>query len=90
MHPKLELDIRYDTLNRNTQSAALERKFTTLTVGAQYFFNKKSRLLVNYEVRDAEAPRIDGSGLTAAQIQGAKDVLDSIDNRISAQMLIIF
>ncbi len=90
VHPKLELDIRYDTLNRNTQSAALERKFSTLTFGAQYFFNKKSRFLINYEVRDAEAPRIDGSGLPAAQIQGAKDVLDSIDNRISAQMLIIF
>lgn len=81
--PKLELDIRYDTLNRNTQSATAERKFTTLTFGAQYFFNKKSRFLLNYEMRDAEAP---GQASTST----ANLILDGIDNRLSGQLLIIF
>ncbi len=83
IHPKLELDIRYDTLNRNTNFSAKERKFETLTVGAQYFFNKKSRLLVNYEMRSAEAPNAAGSATP-------NRILDSMDNRMSAQLLIVF
>ncbi|NOZ37067.1 MAG: porin [Gammaproteobacteria bacterium] len=83
IHPKLELDIRYDTLDRNTNISAAERKFDTLTLGAQYFFNKKSRLLVNYEMRDASAPNLAGSA-------APNQILDSMDNRISAQILIVF
>ncbi len=81
--PKLELDIRYDVLNRNTQSASAERKFQTLTLGMQYFFNKKSRLLLNYEIRDAEAPNLPASATP-------NRILDAMDNRLSAQLLIIF
>jgi len=81
--PKLELDIRYDTLNRNTNFSAKERKFETLTLGAQYFFNKKSRLLVNYELRNAEAPN-------AASSAAPNRILDGMDNRMSAQLLIVF
>ncbi|HEB55719.1 MAG TPA: porin [Gammaproteobacteria bacterium] len=83
IHPKLELDIRYDVLNRNTNVSAKERKFDTLTLGAQYFFNKKSRLLVNYEMRNASAP---GWSSSATPNQ----ILDSMDNRMSAQLLIVF
>lgn len=78
-----ELDARYDVYNRLTDVAAAERKFETMTLGAQYFFNKKSRLILNYESRDAEAP-----GLAATH--PANLILDSMDDRLSAQLLIIF
>lgn len=81
--PNLELDIRYDVYNRMTDVAAKERKFTTTTLGAQYFFNKKSRFTLNYELRDAEAPNL-------ASTHNANKILGEIDNRISAQLLIIF
>jgi len=83
IHPKLELDIRYDFLDRNTNFSAKQRKFESLTLGAQYFFNKKSRLLVNYEIRNAEAPNASGSA-------APNRILDGMDNRMSAQILIIF
>jgi len=81
--PKWELDLRYDKYNRMTDVAAKEREFETWTAGVQYFFNKKSRFLLNYEFRDAEAPNFSGS-------QPPNQVLDSLDDRISAQLLIIF
>jgi hypothetical protein len=81
--PSLELDLRYDVYNRMTDVSAKERQFVTTTVGAQYFFNKKSRLLVNYEFRDGEAPNAAGSA-------GPNVLLDGIDDRLSAQLLVIF
>jgi hypothetical protein len=89
--PNLELDVRYDKLNRSTEGTtsnpaglvrANEREFERWTVGAQYFFNKKSRLTVNYEFRDAEAPD-QGFG-------PADDIVGGIDDRLSAQVLVIF
>ena len=78
-----ELDARYDVYNRFTNSTAGERQFTTLTLGMQYFFNKKSRVIVNYEFRDAEAPNAAG-GATPNLI------LDGMDDRLSLQFLAIF
>jgi hypothetical protein len=80
---KWELDLRYDVMNRATETAAKERKFETWTVGAQYFFNKKSRMLVNYEFRDAEAPNLPGT-------HPAQKILSTLDDRLSVQALIIF
>ena len=79
--PKLELDARYDVYNRMTDNVNKERQFETITLGAQYFFNKKSRVIANYEMRDASSP----SGIGASTA-----VTGSIDDRISAQLLIIF
>jgi predicted porin len=81
--PNLELDVRYDTLNRRTDVAANERKFTTTTLGAQYFFNKKTRVALNYEFRDAEAPNLPASN-------AANQILDATDNRVSVQLTMIF
>jgi hypothetical protein len=83
MPGQLELDIRYDSLNRRTNAAAFERKFDTLTLGAQWFFDRKNRVTLNYEFRDAEAP-----GLPATDV--ANKVLNAIDNRISLQLTSIF
>ncbi len=81
--PKWELDIRYDVLNRLTDNTAGERKFETTTLGAQYFFNKKTRLILNYEMRDAEAPNL-------ASTAGPNKILSGIDDRVSLQVLAIF
>lgn len=81
--PKLELDLRYDVLNRGTETDAGERDFDTITVGGQYFFNKKSRMTVNYELRNQEAP-----GLPASH--NANKIADALDDRLSIQWLVIF
>lgn len=82
--PKLELDLRYDVLNRGTETTAGERKYSTLTLGAQYFVNKKTRVVFNYEMRDAEAP-----GLASSHAANDK-ILGVMDDRISMQVLAIF
>ena len=82
-HPKWELDLRYDRLNRATETSAGEREFENWTVGAQYFFNKKSRILVNYEFRDAEAPGLPGSAVP-------NRILSDLDDRLAVQLLVIF
>jgi len=81
--PKLELDLRYDVLNRGTETVAGERKFDTVTVGAQYFLNKKSRITFNYEIRNQEAP-----GFTDAQNPNL--IADGLDDLMSVQLLAIF
>lgn len=81
--PNLELDVRYDVLNRGTETTAGERQFDTLTLGAQYFFNKKTRVTFNYEIRNQDAP-----GFTDAEPQNL--IADSLDDRLSLQLLAIF
>ena len=81
--PKWEIDARYDVYNRMTDVSAKERKFETVTLGAQYFFNKKTRLILNYEMRDAEAPNL-------AATHNANKILSQIEDKLSAQILVIF
>jgi len=80
---RLELDIRYDTLNRATKTAADESKFETITLGAQWFFDLKNRITLNYEIRSAEAPN-------QASSSGSNQILDGMDDRISLQLTSIF
>ena len=51
---KFEIDARYDVYNRLTGDA-LEVNFSTFTLGAQYFMNKKTRLAINYAIRNASS-----------------------------------
>jgi len=81
--PQLELDLRYDVYNRMTDVAKKERKFETVTLGGQWFFNKKSRLIVNYEFRDASAPNLPGAA-------GPNKILSGLDDKLSAQILVVF
>lgn len=81
--PKVELDIRHDVYNRFTNSVTGERTFTTTTLGAQYWLNKKSHLTINYELRDAEAPGL-------ASTHNANKILDGMDDRLSIGLLTIF
>ena len=81
--PQLELDVRYDVLNRATETDAGERQFTTATLGGQWFFDKKNRITFNYELRSAEAPNLAGSAAPNL-------ILDGMDDRISLQLTSIF
>ena len=84
----IEFDIRYDTMNRETDNAANnngadERKFTTTTLGMQWFMNLKNRVAINYELREAEAPNL-------ASSHNANKILGDMDNRLSVQITSIF
>jgi len=88
IQPNLELNVRYDRLNNATDAngdggSAAERQFTTTTLGGQYFLNKKTSVRLNYEIRDAEAPNLASSA-------GANVILSGLDNRVSAQVMMIF
>lgn len=81
--PNLELDLRYDTLDRRTETAAAERRFTTTTLGLQYFFDRRNRVAVNYEFREAEAPNLPSTN-------PANQILEGMDDRLSLQLTSIF
>ncbi len=93
---KWEADLRYDRLNRLTNSAFDERKFTTWTLGGQYFYSPKLRFNLNYEIRKLEAPAPGTKGLTGTAAQQATQLTDaniignSMGNRISVQMTYVF
>ncbi len=81
-HTQFELDARYDQYNRNTNSQ-FELEFRTWTLGAQYHFNKKTRIAVNYAIRNDEAVNFP----TGA---GPNQNLDGVGNRLAVQLTTIF
>jgi hypothetical protein len=89
-HSKWELDLRYDVYNRSTDHEYLTAKFKTLTYGAQYHFNRKTRVAVNYAVRDAEATDPIGPGPLATPTTNLHNGLASIKNRMSVQVTLLF
>ncbi len=72
--------IRYDSLDRGTEKPANLREFRNWTLGVQYSFNRKTRLAVNYEIRNARAP----NNATA------NDVVRAFGNRMTMQFQTIF
>ena len=81
---KWELDLRYDSYTRDeyhptSQKGIDESTFDTITVGAQYHFNKKTRLNVDYSTRDAESD--------TAAINGN---VEGINDRFAVQVTHIF
>ena len=86
---KWEIDLRYDIYNRLTDNPALgngkslEFKFETITLGAQYHINKKTR--VNMEIADRSFEAVDfGSGA------GPNANLDGVNQRFAVQLTHIF
>ncbi len=77
-----EVDVRYDIYNR-LEGDNLEFEFKTTTLGAQYAFNKKTRLTINYAMRDFNAVNF-GSGA------GPNANLDGVDSRFAIQLTHIF
>ncbi len=84
--PKIELAARYDVYNRGTNNSpdvngiGVERKYKTWTLGAQYFFNKKTRATVNYAFRNG-----DGRDNNTAD-----KTLDELGDILSFQVTAIF
>jgi len=82
--PNIELDVRYDWYNRATNLTDVdEMQFKTWTVGAQYFFSMTTKLIVNYEKRTAKDPNLPSSHVVNV-------IADDIDNRVSAQVFLMF
>lgn len=84
-HPKWEIDIRHDTYDRMTENAALERKFSTDTLGVQHFIDKNTRVTFNYEWRDLEVanPQAIAAG---AQRNNALAIADNLGDRVRLQL----
>ena len=73
---KWELDLRYDSYTRDefhpsagTQQGIDESTIDTITVGAQYHFNKKTRMNVEYSSRDAKSD----TAIIEANVEGIND-----------------
>ncbi len=96
MTPRLEIDARYDELNRLTNSAFDERKLSTWTIGGQYFFDPKLKLTMDYEIRKIKVcnPAAQGASgsITAqqSQLKNASLIGDTIGSRLSVQFTYIF
>jgi len=85
---KWEIDLRYDVYNRlEDNTGAYELEFKTVTLGTQYHFNKKTRLTINYEIRDAEAVKF---GNEPPPPPNPNINLKGVDNRASVQVTHIF
>lgn len=93
--PNLELDVRYDIYHRLTNDGDAtgvgagviskndQRDYKTITYGMQYFFNKKSKLMLNFEKRTAESPN-------EASTANSNKILKDMSNRVSAQVTAVF
>lgn len=79
---KWEIDARYDVYNRLEGDVA-EVEFTSITLGAQYHINKKTR--INMELTDR-----DFNAVNFATGAGPNGNLDGVGNRIAAQITHVF
>jgi hypothetical protein len=90
---KWEIDLRYDVYNRLTNDPkgttgpllgnSLEAQFSTVTLGTQYHFNKKTRLNAEVSFRDYKAVDWD-SGV------GPNANLDNVNERYAIQVTHVF
>ena len=90
---KWEIDLRYDIYNRLTDDTAFsagpntgksfEMEFETVTIGAQYHINKKTRINMEIASRDFEA-------VDWATNAGPNANLDGVDKRYAVQVTHIF
>ena len=71
---KWEVDLRYDVYNR-LENDRFEVNFDNITIGAQYFFDKKTRVAINYEIRSANAPNFAAGAGPNNNLDGVGDVL---------------
>jgi len=76
-----ELDLRYDVYNRLKSSDNFGVEFITTTLGAQYHFNKKTRLTINYEDKEQSSN---------GNVAGLEANFTGLDSRIAAQITHIF
>ncbi len=85
---KWELDARFDTMTRNS-GRPNQHTFDKWTLGAQYHFNPKTRLTVNYEIRDFKCD----SGTAPCTSAGAATPnynLEGVGDKVGVQLTAIF
>ena len=80
---KWELDARFDTMTR-LEDRNDEHQFDKWTLGVQYHFNPKTRVTVNYEIRDFECTT------TATPCANANKNLTGVDDKVGLQLTAIF
>lgn len=85
---KFELDARFDTMTR-LEDRVNQHTFDKWTLGVQYHFNPKTRVTLNYEIRDFKCD----SGVAPCTAAGAGTPnynLDGVDNKVGVQLTAIF
>ena len=85
---KFELDARFDTLTRN-EDRNDQYKFDKWTLGVQYHLNPKTRLTLNYEIRNFECD----SGVAPCTNAGTTTPnynLEGVGNKVGLQLTAIF
>ena len=88
--PKVELDIRHDVYNRVTNLAAsAQRDYTTTTLGLQYKFNKKTKMILNYEMREFNSPNTPAASAPLPG-SGPNRIAATMEDKISAQLFVLF
>lgn len=84
----IQLEARYDVFEQDVESNPYSREFNTLTLGAQYYFSRNTRIAVNYEIRDYKLGGGNGGG--SIDSANAKRVADAIGNRLGVQLTLKF
>ncbi|MCQ2036327.1 hypothetical protein [Stutzerimonas kunmingensis] len=69
----LEVRLRYDILHRGTDSANTEIQFQGVTIGGSYAFTRSDRIVIDYQFRRYEAPRLDAGSPTNVLLDGVDD-----------------
>ena len=85
---KWQVDLRYDFYDR-LEDDALESEWTTITLGANYHFNRKTRATVNYAMRDVDSIKQRDAGV-APLTPNPNNNMQSVEDRISVQVTHIF
>ncbi|MBU1396310.1 MAG: OprO/OprP family phosphate-selective porin [Gammaproteobacteria bacterium] len=80
---KFELDARFDTMTR-LEGRNDEHQFDKWTLGVQYHFNPKTRVTVNYEIRDFECTA------STTPCANANKNLSGVGDKIGVQLTAIF
>lgn len=79
IRPDWEVFLRYDRLNRGTDTALNERRFETWSVSTRYYITKSVYLVGSYEWRDFSAPRLADSAVPNTS-------LDTVDDRMGVRL----
>ncbi|ODV00416.1 MAG: hypothetical protein ABT23_11595 [Thiobacillus sp. SCN 63-57] len=80
---KFELDARYDTVDL-FKGRTDDHTFSKWTLGAQYHLNPKTRLTLNYEIRNFECTA------STTPCTNANKNLDGVGNKVGVQLTAIF
>ncbi len=79
------INVRYDEFNRNNGNDVREVNMRTWSLTGEYFFHKKARATLTYQLRDFDADNRRGNFKT-----NGNAVLEQVDNRIALQVTFIY